>query len=417
MGLAVTGALLDGQPVGLRAENGVIAEIGPDVVPEAGDDVLDGSEAALVPGLINGHTHAAMTLFRGYADDLPLMEWLERHIWPAEAKLDADDVYWGTRLACVEMIRTGTTQFWDMYWYPEAVAKAVADAGLRAVVTAPLIDGPDPAIARRKALEHLDAVDDLAGGRIKTGFGPHAPYTVGPESLRWVAEQAAERSATIQIHLSETEGEVSACVDEHGVRPAFLLDRCGVLGPSTILAHGVWLDDSELELIAARGATVVTNPVANMKLAVGGSFPYVRARRAGVSMGIGTDGAGSNNSLDLLSDLKMFALVQKHAEADAAATDAPEALAIARGQRSELLGGDRLRVGVAADFLLADLSSPGLALGSLETGLVYSSSGPTLSATVVAGEVLMRDGLVDGEDEAVSGAQERAQRLGLGANR
>jgi 5-methylthioadenosine/S-adenosylhomocysteine deaminase len=413
VGLAITGALLDGRPVGLRAEGGRIAELGPDVVPGDGDEAIDASDKALVPGLINGHTHAAMTLFRGYADDLPLMEWLEQHIWPAEARLDAEDIYWGTRLACVEMIRTGTTRFWDMYWRPEAVARAVADAGIRAVATAPLIDGPDPELARGKALEHLDAVAELASERIETGLAPHAIYTVGEDSLRWAAEIAAERGISIQIHLSETEGEVGACVEQHGVRPAFLLDRCGLLGPEVVLAHGVWLDEAELELIAERGATVVTNPVANMKLAVGGVFPYRRARQIGVEVGIGTDGAGSNNSLDLLADLKTFALLQKHVEADAAAVDATEAFEIACGLRSRLLGGQRLVVGGAADFLLADLRSPGLALGRLDAGLVYSSSGPTIATTVVAGQVLMRDGVIEGEQEVVSRAQERAQRLGL----
>src|SRR5215208_6425218 len=144
MGLAVTGAVMDDQQVGLRCENGTIAAIGSDVRPESGDEVIDAAGMALVPGLVNAHTHAAMTLFRGYADDLPLMEWLEGHIWPAEARLDAEDVYWGTRLACAEMIRTGTVRFWDMYWQPEATARAVEDAGLRATIGGPLFDANDP---------------------------------------------------------------------------------------------------------------------------------------------------------------------------------------------------------------------------------------------------------------------------------
>src|SRR5690606_34049952 len=145
-------------------------------------EVLDARGMALVRGLVNGHTHAAMTLFRGYADDLPLMEWLERHIWPVEAKLEPEDVYWGTRLACLEMIRTGTVEFWDMYWHPAAAARAVEDAGLRAVCAAPLIDGSDPAAARRRADQALDEMSASASGRVRAGFAPHAIYTVSPES-------------------------------------------------------------------------------------------------------------------------------------------------------------------------------------------------------------------------------------------
>ena len=186
---------------------------------------------------------------------------------------------------------------------------------------------------------------ESASGRVRAGYAPHALYTVGPDSLEWVAERAAERDATVQIHLSETQKEVEDCVAEHGVRPAFHLDRAGLLGPNTILAHGVWLDNDELDLIAERGATVVTNPVANLKLAVGGVFPYPAARERGVEMGIGTDGPGSNNSLDLFSDLKTFALLQKNAAFDAAAVDAGETLRLGTGDASALLRSPALERG------------------------------------------------------------------------
>ena len=406
-------ATLDGETVGLRADDGVIAELGAGVEARAGDEVVDGSGMALVAGLVNAHTHAAMTLFRGFADDLPLMVWLEEHIWPAEARLDPEDVYWGTRLACVEMIRTGTVAFWDMYWHPEAVARAVEDAGLRAVVAAPLIDGPDVDKARADADAALDLVRASGSGRVRSGYAPHAPYTVGPESLSWVAQRAAERGATIQIHLSETQKEVEDCVAQYGARPAFHLDRAGLLGPDTILAHGVWLDEAELDLIAERGATVVTNPVANLKLAVGGLFPYLAARERGVEMGIGTDGPGSNNSLDLFSDLKTFALLQKNAAFDAAAVNAAETLRLGTGGASALLRSPALRVGDAADFLLVRAGAPELAMGELDAALVYAASGAVVDSTIVAGRVLMSGGVVEGADEAVIRAQECASRIGV----
>jgi 5-methylthioadenosine/S-adenosylhomocysteine deaminase len=414
MTLSVVNATFGGETIGLRCEGSKIAALGAGVAAEAGDDVIDAEGMALVPGFVNAHTHAAMTLFRGYADDLPLRVWLEEHIWPAEAKLEPEDVYWGTRLACAEMIRTGTVSFWDMYWYPEAAARAVEDAGLRATVAAPLIDGTDPEGARAEADGALDAVAESTSGRVRAGFAPHALYTVGPESLAWVAERASERGASVQIHLSETEHEVSDCIEQHGVRPAFHLDRAGLLGPNTILAHGVYLDREELELIRERGATIVTNPVANLKLAVGGLFPYLAARDVGVELGIGTDGAGSNNSLDLLSDLKVFALIHKNAAQDPAAVTAEETLALGYGGRSSLLGGSGLEVGGDADFLLVRANAPELALGSLAAGLTYAASGAVVDTTVVAGRPLMRAGLIPDQAELVAKARERARGLGLG---
>jgi len=406
-------ATLDGETVGLRCDDGAITEVGPGVTALNDDELIDGTGMALVPGLVNAHTHAAMTLFRGFADDLPLMEWLEQHIWPAEARLEPEHVYWGTRLACAEMIRTGTVAFWDMYWHPEAVARAVEDSGLRAVVAVPLIDGDDPQAARAKAEEALNLVAESTSGRVRAGFAPHALYTVGLESLRWVADRAEERGATVQIHLSETREEVANCVAEHGVRPAFHLDDAGLLGPNTILAHGVWLDESELELIAERGATVVTNPVANLKLAVGGLFPYLAARERKVPMGIGTDGPGSNNSLDLFSDLKTFALMQKNAASDAAAVDAAETLALGRGELSEILRSPAVEAGASADFLLVRTRTPELALGALDAGLVYAASGSIVDTTVVSGRVLMRGGEIDDALEAMARAQECAAEIGV----
>jgi 5-methylthioadenosine/S-adenosylhomocysteine deaminase len=312
------------------------------------------------------------------------------------------------------MIRTGTVAFWDMYWHPEAVARAVEDAGLRAVVATPLIDGPDPAKARAAADEALDKVRESTSGLVRAGYAPHALYTVGLESLEWVAGRAAERGATVQIHLSETQKEVEDCVAEHGVRPAFHLDRAGLLGPNTILAHGVWLDDEELDLIAERGATVVTNPVANLKLAVGGVFPYPAARERGVEMGIGTDGPGSNNSLDLFSDLKTFALLQKNAAFDAAAVDAAETLRLGRGDASGLLRSSAIREGDSADFLLVRADLPELAMGELDAALVYAASGAVVDTTVVAGRVLMSGGVVEGVGEAVRRAKECASEIGVG---
>jgi len=413
MGLTVENARLDGEGVGVRCAEGTIVALGPEVVAQPGDETLDAAGGQLLSPLVNGHTHAAMTLFRGSGGDLPLMPWLEEKIWPVEAKLADEDVYWGARLACAEMVRSGTTRFWDMYWQPAATARAVEDAGVRATIGAPLFDlHGSPAQLREMAHKGLEALAGC-GPRITPALAPHAIYTVSEESLRWIGELSAERGLPVQIHLSETEKEVQDCLAEHRERPAHYLDRLGLLSERTVLAHGVWLDPDEMALIAERGATVVSNPVANLKLAVGGVFPHPAARSAGVAVGLGTDGAGSNDSLDLLADLKTFALVQKHAAGDPTAIDAAEAWAVATGARAPRLGATPLEPGAPADFLLTRANSPELGIGELMADLVYAASGAAIAAVVVAGEVLVRDGGVPELEEIVVRAAERARGLGL----
>ncbi len=416
MSLAVRNAALDGDAIGLRVEDDRITAIGSGVEPESGDEVIDAAGMAVVPGLVNGHTHAAMTLMRGYGGDLPLMQWLQDKIFPVEAKLTADDVYWGTRLACVEMIRSGTVRFWDMYWQPEAVARGVQDAGIRASVALPLVDGLDAGKSdalRAAAARSLDALAD-AGPRVTPTLGPHSIYLVSEKSLHWIAEMSSERDLRVHIHLSETEGEIHDCLTAHGVRPAPYLDRIGLLTPRTHLAHGVWLDDDELELVGARGSTIVTNPVSNLKLAVGRVFSYAKARAHGIPVGLGTDGASSNNSLDLFQDMKHLALVQKHVERNPAAMPATEAWAVATGQRAPALGQSaRLGVEEPADFLLVRSDAPELTPGDLTANLVYAAAGSVVDTTVVAGRVLMRGSEVGDENEVRDGAIASARRLGV----
>jgi 5-methylthioadenosine/S-adenosylhomocysteine deaminase len=311
------------------------------------------------------------------------------------------------------MTRAGTSHFFDMYWMGDDIARAVADSGLRAAISSVVIDQGDPEKGRELRPAALELLDRLAeaGSLIEPSLGPHAIYTVSAETLGWMAEVAAERQIPIQIHLSETQQEVTDCLAAHGKRPAAFLDELGVLGPRTLLAHGVWLDRDELELIAERGATVVANPAANMKLAVGGVLPYPAAARARVSLGLGTDGVSSNSNLDSFEEVKLFALTQKLASGDSATLPASEALAIARGLRSPVLGGTPLEIGQPADFLLLRGSDPELSAGDLDADLVYAAAGSVVDTTVVAGRVLMRDRVVPGLEEIVAQVRERASRL------
>jgi 5-methylthioadenosine/S-adenosylhomocysteine deaminase len=410
--LCVTDAVLDGVSLGLRAVDGVITDLGPHVGPRPGDDIVGGRGLALVPGLVNGHGHAAMTLLRGYADDLPLIPWLETRIWPAESRVTREDVYWGTRLACLEMIRSGTTRFWDMYWFQFEAARAVVDSGLRGHVSQVFLafEGAPEDARPEAAPEGLDRLGEF-GPRVTPCLGPHAIYTVDEPTLRFIAELSETRDVPVQIHLSETRREVDDCIAAHGCPPAEYLDRVGLLTERTVLAHGVWLDDAELALIAERGATIVTNPVSNMKLAVGRAFPYPAARAAGVPVGIGTDGAASNNSLDLLAELKMFALLQQHTAGDASVVPAAEAFELATGARAARLGGTPVAVGAPADFLLVDPGAAEMTPAPLVDGLVYSGTGAVVQTTVVDGRVLMRDRRVDGEEEVLDRARAAARRI------
>jgi 5-methylthioadenosine/S-adenosylhomocysteine deaminase len=410
--LTVTNATLDGDPIGLRAVDGTIDALGPDVRPEPGDETLDAEGAALTPGLVNGHTHAAMTLFRGFGDDLPLMVWLEQRIWPAEARLSTEDVYWGTRLACLEMIRSGTVRFWDMYWHQLDVARAVIDSGVRATVGQPILEFPGaPDGARPEhAAEGIEELRSL-GPRVGAALTPHAHYSVSEPSLRLIAEISEANQVPMHTHLSETEQEVHDCIDAHGCRPTYYLDQLGLLNDRSVLAHGVWLDEEELALIGERGATIVTNPVSNMKLAVGRAFPYPETRKAGVALGLGTDGAGSNNSLDLLADMKTFALLQKHTAVDPAILPASEAWAIAIGAFAPALGGTPVAVGEPADFLLIDGSGTEMTCGPLLESLVYATSSAAVDTVVVDGRVLMRHRQIEGEAEVRARALEASRRI------
>jgi len=408
--ITITGArLATGELGGLRAVDGTITEYGAGVVAQPGDEHLDASGLTMVPPLVNGHTHASMTLLRGYGDDLALMEWLQTRIWPAEARLTPEHVYWGARLAAVEMIRSGTLRFWDMYFHMHEVARAVVDAGLRASISQVILEIPEaPADARPEAAEEGLARLAGAGPLITPCLGPHAIYTVSAPSLRLVAELSERYDVPVHIHVAETAGEVDDCVREHGMRPVAYLDSLGLVNERSVFAHGVHLDDAELALIAERGTTLVTCPVSNMKLAVGGAFRYPAAHAAGCAIGIGTDGAASNNSLDLIQDVKVLALLQKHTAVDPAALPAPDAWAIATGAMAPRLGATPLAVGRPADLLLLDLDVPELLLAPLDAALVYSATGSVVDTAIVDGRVLMRGRVIEGEDEVRARATEAA---------
>jgi len=417
--LIITDTRVGSRPADILVAGNRIAAIEPHdaarVIPP-GARHLDGRRTAALPGLMNAHTHSAMAILRSFADDMPLMPWLQEKIWPLEARLTEEDVYWGTRLACLEMIRTGTTFFSDMYWHFHGTARAAVDAGMRAFVAGVFIDLGDPERARGQMDESLRLMDEAAryGERVTFALGPHAIYTVGEASLRWIAAQSAETGCVVQLHVSETAGEVADCVSAHGVRPAVYLDRLGLLGPRFLAVHAVHLDDAEIALLAERGAKAVHNPISNLKLASGGPMRYAAMRAAGLSVLIGTDGCASNNNLDLLEELKFAALMAKHSTGDPTVLPAHEALALATSEAAAAFGLDcgALAPGKLADIVLVDLDNPFLFPGHhLEADLVYSAHGRCVRTTICDGRVLMADGVIADEAEIRREVTARLARL------
>ena len=400
-------------------DDGMIAAIG----ENAGrgheyDHVIEGRGRVLLPGLVNTHTHAAMTLLRGYADDMLLQPWLAERIWPLEAHLTADDVYWGTRLACLEMVATGTVGFNDMYFFMESAARAVDEAGLRAQAqlrlhrplrtprSASTSAGPRRGSWTRSGAWRTRASRPPSDRTRSTRSRPKA--SAGARSL------ARERNLGVHVHLAETETEVADAVRTTGRRPAALLDEAGLLGPRTVAAHGCWLDDAECRLMAERGATVSHNPASNMKLATGRAMPYPVLKRAGARVALGTDGAASNNSLDLFGEMKTAALLQKFAWNDPTVLPAAETLALATVNAHAALGypGGRLEVGAPADLVLVETRTPcNTPLHSAVSNAVYACSGAAVTTTLCAGRVLMHERVVPGADEVLSGAAAAARAL------
>ena len=413
MACVFSNLLLGSGAVDISVENGTIASI----VPAAG--AAEGAvPRPVVPAFYNCHTHLAMNLLRGYADDLELMPWLQEHIWPAEAHLTDDIVYAGTRLAILEMIRCGTVFANDMYWYAPAVARAAEEMGIRCAVSMQTIEtgGPghnDPKnIASNKALAGLPRD---ASARVFATYAPHAIYTVCEQSLRDIAAQARDENTFLHMHVAETLFEVETCKKEHGGRtPVAYLNDLGLLGPKTVMAHCVHLTDDDIKIIANTGAVIVENQQSNMKL-VSGLFPYRRAVEKGkCRMAIGTDGASSNNSLSMFAEMKAAALCAKIESGDPTCAPAADVYRAATRGGAQAFGLDagEIRVGAAADFVILRPDAVPLVPGfNCASDLVYAADPSCVDTVVCAGRVLMEHGVIPGEEEIISAARDAAERL------
>ncbi len=383
------------------------ARIAPDIAAPPGATVIDGRQTAIVPPFYNAHGHAAMTLFRGFADDIDLFPWLQEHIWPAEAQLTPADVACATRLAIVEMIRGGTVFFNDMYWEPATVARVADEMGMRAAIGRLFIEespGVVRAVCQRKS-EELEAEAPRLSNRIQITYAPHAIYTVSGVTLRRLVEQAHGTGQMIHIHAAETAAECAACQREHGMTPIAWLDACGLLGPRTVLAHAVHLTDADIALIRERQAIVAHMPVSNAKLGSGRFRFLAVTEQAGCRTTIGTDGCASNNNLSMFDEIKFAALSAKIEAECPTAGKAAAILDCATRQGAEAFGIDAgvIAEGRLADAMLIDLGHPALAPGyHLTSNLVYSADTSVVRTVICDGRVLMQDRLIPGEAEIVA---------------
>jgi 5-methylthioadenosine/S-adenosylhomocysteine deaminase len=371
-------------------------------------DTIDAAGKVVMPGLINTHTHAAMVMYRGLGNDLALMDWLQKYIFPAEAKtVSPEFVRVGTRLAALEMIQSGTTLFADMYYFEEEVARVTKAAGLRGVLGQTVIEFPVPdAKTPADALRRTEAfVKEFAGDELITpSIAPHAVYTLDAKTLTAVSDLARRLEIPIQIHLAETSAETAMSQARHQMRPVAILDRLKFWAPVTIAAHAVWIDPGEIPLLRQRNVGVSNNPESNMKLS-SGTAPVVAYRRAGVNVGLGTDGAASNNDLDMFEAMRQAAFQQKLITMDPTAISAPEAIEMATIGGARVVGQQArvgsLEPGKRADLIIVGMSRPRQQpLFDPVAQVVYTSRGDDVETTIVNGRVLMRNRRVLTLDES-----------------
>lgn len=413
--ILIKGVEWQGRPTDVLIEGQYIKQLA-DSIPPAGGVEIDGRGKALIPGLVNTHTHAAMTLFRSMADEMPLMPWLREKIWPNEALLTHEDVYWGARLACLEMIRSGTTAFLDMYYKLPATAEAVEEMGLRGVLACACFDHFRPEEAERSKREILRLFAGMkgCGSRLKFALGPHAIYTVSGELLKWIHDFSEAQDVPVQIHLAETEEEVLNSVKQFGCTPVRYLDKLGVLSPRLSLAHGLYVDAEEICILAGRGVQVAHNPASNMKLASGLAFPFTQMRKAGITVGLGTDGCASSNNLDMIETMKLASLLGKAWRKDPQAMSADEMLHAATSQGADILGlkTGRIAEGYLADLCLVDLNQPAFTPNHhFVSNLVYAANGSCVDTVICDGKLLMIRRKVPGEEEILRRVREIARKF------
>lgn len=391
---------------------GIVENYGPDV------EIINGNNCLALPGLVNCHTHAAMTLLRSYADDMELMPWLEQKIWPQEDKMGAKHMYWGSMLAVLEMIKSGTTTFADMYFFMDEVAKAVEESGMRAVLARGLIGFKDSSYtALKESEEFINTWQGTASGRIKCMLGPHAPYTCPPDYLAKVLESAHKLNVGIHIHLAETKQEFTDIRKQYGKTPIKHSYDLGLFEVPVLAAHCVHLTEEDIEILAEVKAGIAHNPTSNMKLA-SGMAPVPQLLEAGVKMGIGTDGTASNNNLNMIEEMHIASLLHKVSWGDPTVLPAFQVLQMGTIGGAKVLNLAQeigsLEVDKKADIILIDTNQPHLCPNyNLVANLIYSAQGADVKTSIIDGQIVMKDRqvLTIDEEKVMYEAYRYAQKM------
>lgn len=412
--LLIRNVQLDGRTTDIFVEGNRIARIGRTEGATA-DRVVDGTGKAVIPGLVNMHTHSAMTLLRSCYEDVPLKAWLDR-VWAVEARLDEDAVYWGAKLAILEMLKTGTTCFLDMYWMTPAIARAAEEMGIRAFISYNFLDNFDHDKAEKQyaECEAVYAQSRQWPSRLQFCVAVHADYTTSEATMLRAGMFARDHDLVFTAHLAETLSETQEDVIQMSLTPTQHFNRLGLLGPQTVLAHGLWLDDHDVELLGRTGTTVVHNINSNLKLASGYRFKYNELRDAGANVCIGTDGAASSNNLDIRESMKTMALLQKAWREDPSAMPLDELMDVATVNAARALGIDAGRVaeGALADLVLVDTRSEAFVPSANFIGnLILSANSSCFDTVIVDGRVVMEGRRVPGEREILEKAEETARRI------
>jgi 5-methylthioadenosine/S-adenosylhomocysteine deaminase len=382
----------------------------------AASRVIDGQKMAAIPGFVNMHTHAAMTLMRGIGEDMSLMDWIYNKIWPVEKRLDDELVYWGTKLACLEMIKSGTVCFNDQYWNLSAAVEAVSEMGLRSVQPYVVLDLMDESRHDdiKKGCEKALEESAKWGEMNKFAIGVHAPYSVSEKMIRWSSDFARKNGLFLHIHLSETEVENADSVKLHGVSPTKYLQKLGVLGPEVIAAHCLWLDDDDIKILADKGVKAVHNINSNLKLASGYMFRYNEMRDAGVTVTLGTDGCASSNNLDMIEVMKTTALMQKAWRKDPTAMPLDELFTLATENGGKALGlkTGKLQEGYYADLSLIKLNTVAFTPNiDFLANLVYSAHGDCIDTLICNGQILMENRICAQENDILENVNRLYKKL------
>ena len=397
--------LIEGNTIAKISPAGTLCPAGPDT------EVLDCTGKAVTPGFVNMHTHAGMAMMRGVGEDIAFHEWLDR-IWQVEEKLTEELVYHSTKVACLEMIRTGTTTFNDHYWYMPMAYKAASEMGIRSMLAYVVLDRNDPKEAERQKIQcrEMFEVSKSWNGIANFCIAIHAIYSVTEEMIIWATRFARERGLKIHIHLSETSKEVEDCMAQHGgMSPVEYLDSLGVLGPDVFAAHTLWLSDKDIEILGKRGVNCVHNVNSNLKLASGYRFLYNELKEAGANICLGTDGCGSSNNLDMLETMKTSAMIQKAWRNDPTAMPIAEIMAMATENAGKALGLNigKIEEGALADILIVDTQSYSfLSKCPFEANLIYSAHSDCVDSVICDGKFVMRNRVVPGEAEIIAEARE-----------